>query len=451
MQKIIFRASVISIGSLAFSQLIRFFGNIFLARLLAPSAFGVVGVVNMIILGLSMMSDLGLRQVVIQRHGSIEKSFLDTIWTIQIVRGIGIWFVAVLAAVLLRLLQLNGLIADNVYADPTLPFLIAAAASSAVFGGFESTKTLTARRDLDLGRVTLIALGAQIASMGTMIAVAHLTASPWALIAGAITTATLQCFASHILLPGEKNRLTFDRNVANEVLQKSKWILVSTPLSFFQSSAEVMILGGLVNSMMLGNYVIAYLLANVLQQVTGNLAWNVFFPGLSAAARESINALKKNYLRFQLFSDAIVVTAAGALMSAGTTVVSVLFDQRYTTAGDILSCLAIGLVGSRYYVIDMLMQAQGNFKLGTVISFLRLISLTFGTYFGFQVSGLTGAAIGVGLSWFIGWPVLIWFRSKTIPWPWLVECAAIGFLVTGYGVGLILNQIIHLIRENILN
>jgi len=436
------RAGTLSLGSFVLTQAIRFGGNIFLARLLAPEAFGLAGIVNMTIVGLTLISDLGLRLVVVQREGKLEPDFLNTVWTVQVLRGAGIWLVALLAALGIYVLQSQGLVAGNVYADPLLPYLIACAAISALVAGFESTKGFTAQREMALGRVMALNLCAQLVAMVVMLAIANATGSPWALVLGAVTSAVVHCLGSHLVLPGLRNRIHWDFGVVKAIMHKSKWILLSTPITFLQSSADVMILGGLVNASLLGNYTIAFMLANVVQQVAGNLAGNVFFPGMSAAGRESPEALKKTYLKFQLVSDAIILAIAGGLIAAGPSIVGWLFDKRYAHAGELLSCLAIGLVGLRYHVIESLLQAQGNFKLSSLVGALRLLTLIAGIYAGFAINGLTGAALGVALSWFAGWPVHLWHRAKTIAWPWKVECAATGFLLLGYGLGLLFARLV---------
>lgn len=427
-------------------QVLRFAGNIILAKLLAPSAFGLVGVVNLTILGINMLSDLGLRQVIIQRQSVLSQDFLNTVWVLQIARGFAIWLIALLASILLIFGQTQGLIVGNVYADPLLPFLIVGAASSAIFQGFESTNSITERRELNLGKVMAMSIGAQLVALVTMISIAHWTRSPWALIVGAIVTAGVQCIVSHSILPGVKNKWHFDMSLAKDILKKSRWILVSSPLTFLQSNIEVIVLGGLVNATLLGNYMIAYLLTNVMHQVSSNLAGNVFFPGLSTAVRDSPSSLAKTYTKFQLVSDAIILTGAGSLMAAGSTIVDLLFDHRYASAGQLLSYLALGLVGLRYHVIEALMQAQGNFKLTTAIDTIRLLCLTAATYIGYQIGGLSGAAIGVGLSWFSGWPILIWYRQKMLPYGWKMEFMAPVLLGIGYGLGIMFTYFINFFR-----
>jgi len=447
MRKKLLSASAILMAAFVASQILRFVGNVVLAKLLSPSAFGVVAVVNLLILALNLLSDVGLRLIVIQRQGVISGQFINTIWVLQIARGVLIWGLAMLSALVLRLLQLHSLIdATNAYADPTLPFLIVGAASAALFQGFESTKSLTERRDLSLGRVTAIGLAAQIVAMVLMIVIARITTSPWALVIGGVAAASIQCTLSHVALPGERNRLYFDKSIAWEVISKGRWVFLSSMVSFLGGNADILMLGGLVDPTSLGNYVVAFQLINVVQILSSTISGNVVFPALSAARRDNPAGLGGEYGRIQLASDALIATAAGVFATAGSAIVTLLFDHRYALAGQILSCLALGVIGLRYYVVEQLMNADGNFRLTTIISVIRLAALALGTYVGFQVGGLTGAAIGVGLSTFAGWPLCIRYLTKSVGIQWRAELASIGFVMVGAGLGVLLSKLIHLYK-----
>ena len=436
-------AGVISIGSLVLSQGIRFAGNIFLATLLAPSAFGVVAIVNMTILGVNLFSDLGLRQLIIQQRENLTAEYLNTLWVIQIFRGVGVFSIALACAAILFLLQSLGAVTASAIANPMLPFLIAGASTSALFNGLESTKSHTEYRSLNLGLVATKEVVAQDISMVVMILVAKATSSPWALVLGAIVAAFVRATFSHVFLPGQKNKLHFDKQVARKVWTSGRWIAMASPLTFIELNGPVIVLGGLLSSTALGLFTIASLLAGVVHLVSQNLAANVFLPGLSSAARSTTPKLVHVYARFQLIADALIVTAAGVLIAAGPAVVKVLFDARYAESGALLSSLGIGLVALRYSVIEQLCNAQGDFKLGPPTILCRIAAMLIGIYVGFHIDGVQGAALGIGLSWFAGWPILVWYRSKTIGTPWRVELIAIAFLVCGYAAGLAVNHTVN--------
>ena len=60
------------------SQLIRFIGNLVLARLLMPDAFGLMAVISTLMLGLNLLSDIGTGPTIIQSPRGTERVFLNT-------------------------------------------------------------------------------------------------------------------------------------------------------------------------------------------------------------------------------------------------------------------------------------------------------------------------------------------------------------------------------------
>src|SRR5437763_13718099 len=80
-------AAWIVAGSLAV-QATRFAFNLLLTRLLAPHLFGLMALVSLFLQGLQMVSDVGLRQVVVASARGGDDDFLDTVWTLQVIRGL---------------------------------------------------------------------------------------------------------------------------------------------------------------------------------------------------------------------------------------------------------------------------------------------------------------------------------------------------------------------------
>ena len=71
--------------------------TVILARLLAPDDFGVMAVATLSMLFLERVSQSGISQALIQRRGDI-RPYLNTAWTLQIVRGLAMAGLLVLAA-----------------------------------------------------------------------------------------------------------------------------------------------------------------------------------------------------------------------------------------------------------------------------------------------------------------------------------------------------------------
>ena len=90
-----------------------------MTRLLMPEMFGLMAIVNVLLMGLVLITDVGLRQNIIQSTLAHESNYLNTIWTFQIARGFFIWVASILMSVGLYYAQaFNWLAANTVYADP---------------------------------------------------------------------------------------------------------------------------------------------------------------------------------------------------------------------------------------------------------------------------------------------------------------------------------------------
>lgn len=443
MKKKILKAGVVSIAVLLVSQVIRFLGNLYTTKLLAPDAFGLMAVVNMVMMGIALFSDLGLRQIVIQQKEDLAPDLLNTVWVMQILRGIGIWFFAFLLSLLLIFIQNLGLVSTNVYASSALPYLVVSASFVAVLDGLSSTKLMTASRDMNLGRLNIIFLFSQISSVLVILIIAKLTNSVWAFVGGAVLGSFIMCTCSHGFLSGVTNTWRFDKEIAKNILKKSKWLLLSSPLTFLELNGAVLLLGLFLGANDLGLFMIGFLIIGVVQLVSQNIASNVIFPSLSDAVRAKPAFVSAVYMRLQLVSDSFVLVSAGGLIAAGTAIVEILFDSRYVLSGRVISILALGLIGLRYYVVEQLMSAYGDFHISPMIISSRVVVLTLGVLLGFHIGGLEGAAFGIALSWFAAWPILLWYRAKKMSTPWKAEFAALGFVGAGYFLGLVFVQAVH--------
>ena len=136
-------------GQFGASLGVRMVSNMVLTRLLLPEAFGVMAVVGVLAVALALLSDLGIGQnVIVHKRGS-DPTFLNTAWTVQIARGLFIWSLAIVLAIVIAVLAPLGVFAaDTVYVDPRLPFVLVVGTFAAVLQGLESTRIHEARRNL---------------------------------------------------------------------------------------------------------------------------------------------------------------------------------------------------------------------------------------------------------------------------------------------------------------
>ncbi|MDU6141523.1 oligosaccharide flippase family protein, partial [Bradyrhizobium sp.] len=180
----ILNASAWTVAGYGSALVLRLLGNLIIARLLAPEAFGIMAVATSIQLVIALTGDIGLRQAVIRSPNIREPRFLHTAWTVQILRGLSIWIFCVIAAAGLSTLDRLGIITENsVYGNKVLPAIVAVTSFSIVIDSLQSMRVMTMGRDLSLARLTIIDLGQMVVGLCVSVVLAWFTGSVWCFVA----------------------------------------------------------------------------------------------------------------------------------------------------------------------------------------------------------------------------------------------------------------------------
>jgi O-antigen/teichoic acid export membrane protein len=91
-------AAVLTSLSFAGLNVIRFANNLVLSFLLAPEVFGLMALANITVQAVQMFLELGIGTFLIQHARGDEPGYVNTAWTIQLIRGpIVAFFVCLLA------------------------------------------------------------------------------------------------------------------------------------------------------------------------------------------------------------------------------------------------------------------------------------------------------------------------------------------------------------------
>ncbi len=439
----VLRAGGWSLASYSLGSVMRFSSNLLLTRLLVPKMFGVMAIAWVVMNGLQLFSDLGLNANIVQSRRGSDPAFLNTAWVLQIFRGVLLWLIALGIALLLVFAKRIGIVPkESVYADPELPSIIAVVSFTAVISGFGSTKVFEANRNLALGRITLLELVTYISGLLFMLGWALLDRSIWALVAGGIFTAAATTVLSHWWLHGTANRWQWDTLAFWEILHFGKWIFLAGIVGFFTVNSDRLMLGGMIAPTMLGVYVIAYNLSNTVEQVLTRHIAGVTFPALSEIARERPVDLRAIYYRVHAVIAPVAYFCSGVLMISGQSLITLLYDPRYTDAGWMLQILAVALLTVPFQISMNCFTALGRPQLYTGIAAVRLITLFVAMPFGFYFFGLTGALCGLVSSSFLSLPVIILYSAHYGLFDLRKECLALPAVGLGIGVGIGIEKMI---------
>lgn len=408
---------LLTAGAYGASQVLRLGSNLVLTRLLFPEAFGIMALVTVVLVGLQMFSDAGIGPAISRSPRGDEPAFLDTAYTVNVIRGLLLWLLAGALA----------WPAARLYGVPDLALLIPAAGISLALGGFSPTRIDTANRHLILWRVTLIDLGAQAAGIAAMIVLALATGSIWALVLGAILGAAAKLLFAHLWLPGRANRFHWEGGAARELIHFGKWIFLSTACGFLLAQGDKAVLGAYLTMADLGIYNIGWFLASFPVLMAGAVVGRIMIPlyrdhppGASAENRVRLRRLK-----LLLSVSVLLMLALVALL--GVPLVRLMYDARYLPAGTIVTAVALAqmpaVAGMGYdQAVLSAGDGRGFFLLLAARAAVQTAALLAGAHFW----GLGGALAGQGLALALSHPMIAFLAARHRAWDPLHDLAAMG-------------------------
>lgn len=395
------------------SQMIRLGSNLIMTRLLVPEMFGIMAIAYIIIVGLAMFSDLGLKQNIIQSKRGDDPLFLNTVWSVQIIRGAVLAVVCLLAAYTLTIInQFSLLSSDNVYSSSLLPQVLMFLAISPLLQGLESTKVACANRGLYLKRVVTLELTAQLFGLAFMLTWVYFDRSIWALVFGAIFSGFIKMILSHFMLPGYSNKLAWDHNAFNEVFHFGKWMFISSILGFLINQGDKLLLGGMMSTKSFGLYSIAALLYAALEGLISKLISNVAFPALGEVNRLNPQSVREKYYKIRVPVDIFCLFLAGFIFISGSTIVNILYDQRYDQSGHMFEILGLLLLVIRFGIAGQFYLVMGKPKIMTILIFSRLVFMLVFIPIGFKINQDMGAVWGLVLAYFPGLLLTFYFKKR---------------------------------------
>lgn len=395
--------TVIAFGG---TNVLRLAGNLILTRLLFPEAFGLMAIVQVFMSGIEMFSDVGIRSSVIRSDRGDAEAFLNTAWTMQILRGFVLWIAACALA----------WPAAAIYGEPLLAQLLPVVGLNAIIAGFTTTNVHSQNRHMRLGGIVGIDLLSQFLGLCLMVGLAWWLQSVWALVYGALVGNLIKLFLMHRLLPGIRNRLRLEWSSLREIISFGKYIFLSTITAFVINQSDKAILGTFVSFAALGVYNIGFFLGTTPYVLAKMVANRVIFPLYRMRHPLDSDDNRRKIFQMRRLSTLGALSAAAILAFSGPALVRFLYDPRYEAAGAIVSLIAFASVPMITFEGNMRSaMARGDSRSFFLVFLALAVVQVVLLYFGTQQFGIMGAVLSLGLAPLLTYPlrvrVLIRYRS----------------------------------------
>lgn len=382
------RATLWTVVSYGAAQSLRVVNSLVLTRLLVPSAFGQMTLVTTVIVGITLLSDIGLGPSIIQSARGDDPRFLNTAWTLQVIRGTVMWMVALLLS----------WPAAKFYHDPTLLKVLPVLALSMILTGFNSTNLLTLSRHMSVRRLFAIDFSTQVVALLVTVAWAYRYPSIWALVGGNLISSVYRLTLSHraSIVPGIRNRFLWDRESLSNILHFGKWIFLGTAFFFFASQADRLILGKVVSLSVLGVYGIAFSLSDIPRSVIGAFSSKVGYPFIAKIIHLPLAEFRAQYLRYRVYALLIGAFLLSLMVVFGDQLVLRLYKPAYADGAWMVPILALGLWHTLLYqTTNPVLFSLGKSKYNAVGNAAYCAAVVIGIPVAFHFYGLLGAVIAV--------------------------------------------------------
>lgn len=415
------RGSMITLAGFALSNIIRLGANLILARLLFPEVFGLMALVTVLLLGLALFSDIGISAAVQGHPRGDETDFLNTAWTLQLIRSVLLFAFACAMAWPMAWF----------YAEPQLIQLIPVAALSLLLHAAQPTRMDSALRHLQLAGYTRIELLSQGVSVVVMVVLAWITESVWALVAGNLATVAARAALAWALLPGIVNKPRLERRALGELLHFGKWVFLSTLATFLVLQSDKLVLGRYLDMEGLGLYNIGFFLAGfpllLGQALIGRMMIPIYRENPPSASAANFQRLRR--IRFAL--SGLQLMLALPLILAAPSIVGLLYDPRYTGAAVVMVMIGLALLPQLLQLsYDQVALASGDSRGYFLLNGTRAVILLGLLLVLVPRHGAAGAALAIGLAPLLSYPLVVRLARRHGAWDGLHDLI-MGLLALG--------------------
>lgn len=391
-------------------RLFSFVRLIILARILAPSDFGLMGIALLTMAALNTFSQTGFQTALIQKKEDI-KSYLDAAWTVTIIRGI----------ILFLILYFIAPYAATFFKSPKALSIIKVIGFSFLIQAFTNIGVVYFQKELEFNKQFIYQFTGTIADFVVAVSAAVILRNVWALVYGLLAGNAARLIVSYLIHP-YRPHLSFDFGKAKELFGFGKWILGSSILIFLITQGDDAFVGKFLGATILGFYQMAYRISNMPATEITHVISQVTLPAYSKL-QDDIPRLRDAYLRILGITAFFSIPIAGMIFVLAHDFTRLFLGQKWMPAVSAMQVLCIfGVTRSFGATTGPIFQGVGKPSILTKLAVIQLVMLIAIIYPLTNKFGIFGTAIAVII------PNLITQAIAAIQVLNIIKCNAVKFI-----------------------
>jgi len=370
-------------ASTAIISTLNFFQMVVLARLIKPSDFGLMGMVNVVVGFAGLFADMGIGSAIIQRQ-DVNRRSLSALYWLNVLVGL----------LLFGLLVSFAPVVVVFYKEPRLRPLLMWASLLFLVAAFGQQFQVLMEKELEFGRLAKIEIAAAIFGVLIAVCLGWAGAGAFALVGGALAnTGTKTLVLVFIGLRRWQPSLVFGWQDIRGYMTFGFNYAGQRSINYISANIDFLLIGRFLGAQPLGYYTLAYNLANLPSSKINAVISRVFFPVFSRL-QDDIGKLKNGYLRMQEFTSMVNIPILFGMAVVAPIAIPLFFGHSWQQSVLLLQILAVvGLARSIAGTVGPLLLARGRTDLGLKWSVLIAAMQIPGIYWGVRSGSTLGVAI----------------------------------------------------------
>lgn len=432
-RRLALNSSVVVIGTVVVTNLLRIASSVTLTRILTPEVFGTIGVIMSVAFIITMISDLGFQSFIIRHKDGGLSRFLDVIWTIRLIRSI---------LLALLVLALSGPIA-HALAKPGLQAPIAASSLFFLLEGLSSLALINAVRERRLLKLSLVEIIEAVAQLVLAILFSLLLRNIWGIILAMILSRGTRVLMSYSLFDQARRRPAFERRYFGELWGFARFVAGSSIITMFLAQSDKVVLSRIFPLETFGLYMVAVNIAAAPAAFSSAFSHRILYPIYAKTVREEPGQFADVLASAGKMPIMLYMVAAGAFPALAPSIIAILYDPRYIGAATFLQLLAIAPI----FALGNAASSEALVALGKpqAVLFANLVRLAWlflaGTI-AFIETGPLGVAFAVGTMEAAALLYNSWEMYRRGLLPLRRDLAGLAAGGAGFAMGLLINEIL---------
>jgi len=368
---------------------------IILARILSPNDFGLMGIALLTMSILETFTQTGFQAALIQKKEDI-KSYLDSAWTVLILRGfvlfVILYFIAPYAAVFFN--------------TPEAKPIIRVIGFSILFQAFTNIGITYFKKELEFNKEFIYQFTGTLADFVVAVSAVLILKNVWALVFGLLAGNITRCFVSYLIHP-YRPRLYFTLEKVKELFGFGKWILGTSIITFLFNQGDDAFLGKVLGVTFLGFYQMAYRIGQLPATEFAKVISQVTFPAYSKL-QDNFFKLKEGFLKTLNITVIFMTPLTGGIFILAPDFTQIFLTEKWMPIIPALRILVIaGMIRALLTTGGALFQGKGVPMIDYKMNLIRLLTMIITIYPLTLFFGMSGVALAVALGDFASMP--IWY------------------------------------------